>query len=188
MSTRRRAPLPEDASGSRPGHPLPGRDVLSCADAAAVDWLNTSTQTVRTLVQDDELDGYWQRVGQVYHFWVYRDAAEAFIDEHGPFPQARHRSRRRPRTDAAIDAAHGPSASHDPGWQMRVMELREVVRCQNEVITKLHAAAAEQEIAADYRRRAESADAKAAQLLREANETYQRLVSIQGIPNDISGV
>ena len=186
MTTRRREPLPEDAeTGTRPGHPVVGREVLTCTEAAGADWLRTTTQTVRTLIEHGELDGYWQRTGAVYQFRVYRDAAEQFLALFGPFPAARRR-RAAGRRPASTIAAHSQHHDDITRLNLQVMGLQETVRCQSTVIQKLRAAMTEQEIAADHLRHADSARSRAAKLVGEANDEYQRLVSLAGIPDDPS--
>src|ERR1700738_655074 len=159
MATRRREPLPADTTtGTRPGHPQAGRGTLTCAEAAGADWLKTSTQTVRTLIEQGDLDGYWQRTGAVYRFWVYRDAAEQFLASFGPFPDARRRRAAGRRGSASTVAASGHSegANEITRLNLQVMGLQETVRCQSAVMQKLRAAMIEQEIAADHLRHADS--------------------------------
>lgn len=187
MEPRRRERLEEDPSGVRPGHPKAGWDRMPCAEAAADDWLHTSAQTVRALIERGDLDGYWQRSGRIYNFWTYRQALEQFITSYGRYPEAqRHLADRRRTKSAANKRGRQADPVETSRLQLRILGLQETVRCQSAVIEKLQLAMTAQDAVADHLRKAEGAGARAAELLREANEEYQRLISLEGIPDDPS--
>ena len=188
MSTRRSLSLPEDSLGLRPNHPVPGAEKLSSADAARR--LHTTGQTIRSLIERDDLHGYWQRVGKVYRFWAYRHAVEQFLASFGQFPDAQkkltalRRPSQRPRGDH-----RGQSSDPDTSkLQLRVLGLQETVRCQSAVIAKLQQAMHAQDAVADFLRQAETASSRVTKLVREANDEYSRLVALEGMPDDPSSL
>jgi hypothetical protein len=134
------------------------------------------------------LDGYWQRVGRIYRFWTYRQAVERFLASYGRFPEARRHLADRRRTDSPANqrARLQTGSAETSRLQLRILGLQETVRCQSAVIEKLKLAMTEQEVVANHLRQAESADARAAKLLSEANDEYHRLVSLEGIPDNPS--
>jgi hypothetical protein len=188
MSTRRSTPLAEDSLGLRPHHPVPGVDKVPCADAATQ--LGTTSQTVRSLIERGDLDGYWQRVGQIYLFWAYRPAIEDFVASFGQFPEAQKTlgARRRSRRSLGNDRRGPASAPDTSKLQLRILGLQETVRCQSVVIEKLQQAMSQQEAVSNFLRQAGDAASRAGELVREANEEYRRLVSLEGVPDDASSV
>jgi hypothetical protein len=71
--------------------------------------------------------------------------------------------------------------------KLRVWELQETVRCQSAVIEKLRELTKELQAVTNHLRQAEIASSRSAELLSEANEEYQELVSLEGMPDDPSG-
>lgn len=190
MDSPPRKPLAEDASGVRPGHPKTEWDRMECAEAARETWLHTTSQTVRALIERGDLDGYWKRApgGRKYNFWTYRQAVEQFITSFGRFPEARRHlaDRRRTLSGTKQRGQRQRDATEASRLQLRILGLQETVRCQSAVIEKLRLAMTAQETVAAHLRQAESAGARAAKLLGEANEEYHRLVSLEGIPDNPS--
>jgi hypothetical protein len=203
-ATKRREPLVEDQSGHRPGHPELGRESVASAQAARPNWLNTSTTTVRQLIERGELDGYWWRTGMTYRWHAYVDDVERFVAEHGRFPHARSRSR---RSDLVPRSAGGRRSDEEGLLRQILAELRDQRSLSNQVhltterqsarllvledaVRRLGAAnstlteaVAAQEDAARYLRKADEARSRALRLVTSAGEQSASVVSAMGVPD-----
>lgn len=79
--------LEVDGNGIRPGHPLLNRRVITTT--AAAKRLETSANTVRALVVEGALGGYWRRAPQRMIFAVYDDEVGRYLRRYGPLNHMR---------------------------------------------------------------------------------------------------
>jgi hypothetical protein len=93
--------LPVDERGVRPGHPASGR--IAKPTSYACDHLITSTNTVRKLIVEGAIEGYWRRAGSRMKFYVYTDSVQTYLREVGPIN--RKRRSRRQRELGSLDAS-----------------------------------------------------------------------------------
>jgi hypothetical protein len=85
--------LPMDERGVRPGHPASGR--IAKPTSYARDHLITSTNTVRKLIVEGAIEGYWCRAGSRMKFYVYTDSVQIYLREVGPINRKRRSRRQR---------------------------------------------------------------------------------------------
>src|SRR5258708_36266201 len=85
--------LAVDEQGIRPGHPLVERTPVRTS--LARDRLLTSTNTVRQMIAEGSLGGYWRRAGSRMTFYVYAEDLEAYQNRYGPLAGKR-RKRQQP--------------------------------------------------------------------------------------------
>lgn len=168
---RRSRALPVDERRYRPGHPRDGVPTVSTREAAKD--LHTTTQTVRDLIEADELEGYWRLIDKVYQFTVYRPAITDFISRYGRFPDARGRRR-------GQRAAAGPGSG---AVQAEVMGLQEAVRRQSLALAKMQEAFEVQEQALDLLHEVNRLRTHAATRLRAAIDELNDVVADRGIPD-----
>lgn len=81
--------LSVDSRGTRPGHPLPDRTPVRTSIAR--DRLSTSTNTVRQMIAEGSLGGYWRRSGSRMTFYVYREDLDEYLRGYGPLNRRRRR-------------------------------------------------------------------------------------------------
>ena len=81
--------LSVDDQGVRPGHPVSGR--TPARTSIARDRLITSTNTVRQMIAEGALQGYWRRTGTRMTFYVYAEDVEEYLHNHGPLNRRRRR-------------------------------------------------------------------------------------------------
>jgi hypothetical protein len=121
--------LPLDKRGVRPGHPASGR--ISKPTSYARDHLITSTNTVRKLIVEGAIDGYWRRAGSRMKFYVYTDSVQIYLREVGPINRKRRSRRQRELGPLGV--------SHSPGTIIQTEPVSELERSLTELTRRVAA-------------------------------------------------
>lgn len=174
---RKQNPLPIAADGYRDGHPRVGATELS--SRAAADLLNTSTTTIRRLITEDLLDGYWRRQGKIYCYKVYAEAAETFLAQYGPFPGAAKRLR---SASTTATSRPRPEPVHSPSGAA-VLRLQHTVLRQQRALDLMQEAFRSQEQARKAERKANRKTEQASKMLRRAIAELTEIGAVDGIPD-----
>jgi chromosome segregation ATPase len=152
---------------------------------------------VRSLVEKGRLDGYWQRTGRIYRFFVYARDLERFTREHGVFPTAkqqwwRDRTTASPgasdTSDVLTEVAH--LATRLAAAERRAEDLEARVQSFTGALTgmslayeALSRAVGDQEEAADHLRQADAARSRALQNVLAAASQHAEVVEHIGTPD-----
>lgn len=114
--------LEVNEQGVRPGHPVSNR--TPAPTSLGRDRLHTSVNTVRQMIAEGALEGYWQRRGSRMTFYLYAEDLEIYVRGKGTL-DGRRRDRRNP---VPVSLSDHPSAERSlkglPIEKQDVSELR----------------------------------------------------------------